>query len=276
VQELVLKRADWRPEYARQRAPDTLPIEPVNDDLIVREETGRILLAQVRIDDGDDLQTLTRILRFRLRWDDGNSSTKSQGRLSGIRYRSRVFGFTEPKPLRKRFAASAAKLHEESPEAGAIIVQRTACLHDLLTEVAPEEARLHDELVTGVVHPDWLLDGKPWTSGIINCTAALPYHTDSGNIKGSWSAMLALRRDVDGGWLHLPEYGLALGIPDRSVTLFDGARTWHGVTGFKMRRADAYRFTLVWYAKQGFAKVGAAADEVARGARHATEVLHAE
>ena len=84
--------------------------------------------------------------------------------------------------------------------------------------------------------------------------------------------MLALRSGVDGGCLNVPEYNVTLGIPDRSLTIFNGQQAWHAVTPFYYRNKDAYRFTLVWYVKDHIRQCVCLQDEPKRAALAATLV----
>jgi hypothetical protein len=72
-----------------------------------------------------------------------------------------------------------------------------------------------------------------------------------------------------GGNLHLPEYDLLLGVPNNSLILFDGQGTWHGVTPMVAEKKDAYRFTIVYYAKRKVCDCVAADLELQRAAKNA-------
>lgn len=271
MRELVIDPQPWHPAERRQRA--TAKPEMIDEEVVVYDSSGAVLLASVRMLETEDTRWLARKLRLKTRWDDGSSGT-SQSRLSGIRYESRVFGYTEPKPLRKRYGASTALLHTQEPALGDTLLRLTGKMWSTFQEVAPKEAAAHEELVS-TIHPDWHIAGQPWTSGIINNSAGLPYHQDSGNVKHSWSAMLGLRKDVAGAGLHLPELGITISVFDHSVTIFDGGRLWHGVTPLEPSGTRAHRYTLVWYAKNGFRSCGPAAEEARRAAESATRLASA-
>lgn len=270
--ELLATRHDWKPNDRKHQAP---MVDGLDGDVTVRDaQSGQIVAIQAMLD-GETSELRRRLRRMiqAVRWDDGAVSGTSQARLNGMRYMSRVFGFTEPKPLRKRYGCSASLLYRDHPELAGLLDALAQRFWDVFTERWPEAATQHEHIVRGLVHPDWLVGGVPWTSGIINNTAALPYHRDSGNLDGTLSAMLSLRNRVKGGGLHIPEYDVTLAVPNGSLIIFDGNTVWHGVTPFVFQRKDAYRYTLVWYAKAGFREAGAAADEAARAADEATERL---
>jgi hypothetical protein len=263
-------KIDWEPERKRQ------PVEPQTDEItdsirLVDSETGKTVAIQYLL--GENLiheqRWLSRWFRFKASWHGMNSKNGSV-RLSGIMVAHRTFGFAAPAPLRRRFSAGPTAFLKEHRDVSAILDQFAQFNWNLLTELEPEIAAEHERLFAEKILPDWRMAGTPWTSGIINNTAALPYHKDGGNVRGSWSAMLALRKDVDGGHLHLPEYGVTLGIPNGSVTIFDGQGVWHGVTPLIYKKKDAYRYTVVWYAKNGFASCGPASEELANGQKRAT------
>jgi hypothetical protein len=141
----------------------------------------------------------------------------------------------------------------------------------LFKEHLPEEYERQLELLGSVGEP-WKLPGGVWTSGIVNETAALPYHKDSGNILTAWSTMIVLRRFVSGGNLHIPEYNVTLDCDDGMFMFFDGGKVLHGVTPMWSRRVPngsmkAYRRSIVWYARQGMTKCAETLEEEIAQAR---------
>lgn len=193
--ELRVERSDWEPERGHRSYAPEQP-DPLGE-VLLRTDDG-ILGASLTVPLDDDLDYLARALRMDLHFDDGATGT-SQARASGIRYDSKVFGFTDPKPLRKRYGATVARLHVQYPILSGALERLTRRMWDLFVTVNPVEAERHEAIVRAAVHPDWLFAGVPFTSGIINKTARLPYHLDRGNLAGTWSAMLALRGDMAGG-----------------------------------------------------------------------------
>ena len=266
---IVLEKhfTEWQPDFRHQCAP--IIDEVINDDCILRDATtGQFIAAQVRInvDITKVSAQISRMLRYDLKWA---LDSKRPARLSGIRSANRVFGILEPNKLRRRFGCTQASLNRENPELTALLTLIAKENYRLFEELNPEQAKAHKDLVEENIHPDWLMGGTPFTSGIINYSAGLPYHKDSGNLIGSWSAMLALRKNMNGGALHLPEYGVTLGIPDQSITIFNGQEVWHGVTPMIAAKKDAYRFTLVWYAKRKICQCVSAPEEANRAAHEA-------
>lgn len=273
--------AERRPVDGRLRreyAPDGAGGDPLEGDVdVVDAATGEVVAFQ-RIVDRRLVAELRREV-LGLRWD-GLTTGANEFRLSGIKNAHRTFGFTAPVPLRRRFGCSRSRFTDEHPECDAALDGLVADVEALTLAIAPDRIRgRHDEIKAEVL-PEWRLDGTAWTSGIINWTSALPYHRDAGNFAGGWSAMLALRRHVRGGHLHLAEYDRTLAVPDCALVGFDGQAVMHAVTPLRFRTSVArtghtpYRVTIVWYAKTGMRTCcppGEAEIARARRARTASE-----
>lgn len=207
---------------------------------------------------------LTRSLRT-IKWE-GDTTQGSEFRLSGFKNAHRTFGFSAPVPLRRRYGCSVCAFNGDYPRLTRRLAEFARTAEALFAERAPAEHAHHLE-TTADIDPTWRFGGTPWTSGIINRTSALPYHRDAGNLKGSWSAMLGLRKDVNGGLLHLAEFDVYLTIPDRSVTIFDGQGVLHAVTPFRSLNPAAYRYTIVVYAKRAIVDCLDGANEIRRAQR---------
>ena len=255
---------EWEPASRRQQATP----QPAEDDDILVANGGAPIILQTTSwgQNEDDLARLTRILRF------GVPFQNSTARLSGITSSAQYFGTVPPKPTHKRYACRDARLYGIVPEIKPLVERISGAAWAAFRQWLPEQAKQHQALVTEKIHPDWLLAGTPFTSGIINNRSALAYHKDSGNLAGSWSMMLCLREWMNGGNLHLPEYGLTLGVPDRSLIVFNGQSWWHGVTPMMLRRKSAYRYTLVWYVKDMIRHCGCREQEARRAGAEATSV----
>jgi hypothetical protein len=259
---------EWNPENKKQTAP--IIEEAINDDCVLIDKEHQVVVAaQVRIK--PDLEAtcsqISRLIRHDVKW------AVDSARLSGIKSANRVFGTLEPNKLRRRYGCTPAMLDKENPELAHLLREISLSNFELFKEIDLHRANEHKRIVDEAINPDWLIAGSPYTSGVINNSAALPYHKDSGNLIGSWSAMLSIRKNMNGGHLHLPEYGVTLGIPDRSVTIFNGQALWHGVTPMMAAKKDAYRFTIVWYAKKKICQCGCSKDETNRAAMEASRLL---
>jgi hypothetical protein len=272
--EIRKARQEWKPIDRKHHAPI---LEGLSESVkVIDENTNQTVALQILLDDDllDDRRWLARQLHYGTKWTDPHNikSVTGASRLNGMRYENRTFGTSAPSPLRQRYGCSYAQFNNDYPQAYGILEKLTKLWWEVLEREWPEKAQQHKELVDESIHADWLIAGVGWTSGIINNTAALPYHRDSANIKGTISAMLCLRNRIGGGALHLPEYDVNLGIPDGSLTIFDGQDLWHGVTPLVNERPDGYRFTIVWYTKAGIGACGCAAEEPQRAAQRVTEL----
>jgi hypothetical protein len=219
------------------------------------------------------LKDLTRFLRFGVKFQTlGRNNKGGIPRMSGIRAANEYFGTTPPEQAKKRYACRDGRLYAKHSEYRKMIEDISVAAWRKFQQEFPKQAAQHEDLVRTQIHPDWLIAGTPFTSGIVNDRSALPYHKDAGNLLGSWSMMLTLRAHTEGGALNIPELGLCLGVPDHSLSIFEGQRFWHGVTPLIYRKNDAYRFTLVWYVKERIRQCGCREEEAERASREATKI----
>lgn len=189
-----------------------------------------------------------------LKWDapvNARNKSANEGRLSGIVVSHRTFGYTPPQVLRRRYACQRSAFDKEHPDSRAIIADYLTAAEHVFRTQAHEVYAETAEHVRNTIPDAWRIAGTPWSSGIINNTAALPYHRDSNNIKGSWSAMLSARKNIEGGYLHLVDYDVYLAVPNGSISIFDGQSVLHGVTPFRPTHPHAYRYTAVAYSRSG-------------------------
>lgn len=251
--------------------PGALVID--DDAVIVDADTGHVVAVQIvrHRHLADLIGRALRGVRFDSPVTTRGTST-NEARLSGIVVVHRTFGYAPPVPLRRRYSCSRCRFDREHPS----VMTRI----ETLCRVAERDFRVHApevydetaEHVRDLIPDAWRITGTPWTSGIINSSAALPYHRDSGNVRGSWSAMLAAKRHVSGGLLHLADFNAWLAVPNGSISIFDGQSVLHGVTPFRLTRPDGYRYTLVTYAKSEMRHCSPdPADEARRAQAAATE-----
>ena len=114
-------------------------------------------------------------------------------------------------------------------------------------------AMLPDEaaMTLATTHPatrERLIEGTGWTGFVLNRDVTLAYHRDTANGPG-WTAVLGMRHNAEGGWLHLPEHGVWLPMEHGTVALFPGLTTWHGVSPLRLGE-DGLRFSLVAYPRR--------------------------
>lgn len=219
---------------------DAVIVDAATNQVVALHDTGETQIAS----------EIAQLLRH-VHWNDASGSKTGQARLSGISVAHNNFGYVPPVPLRRRWGCSRCRFDAEFPQAAEAIYEFVYKAERKFREHAPDVYSTTAAAVMAAIPSAWLIRGTPWTSGVINHTASLPYHRDSGNIKGSWSAMLGCRRGIEGGLLHLVDYDIYLAIPHGSISIFDGQSVLHGVTPMKAVEPDAFRFTLVTYAKSG-------------------------
>lgn len=252
-------------EEANTLIGDTVPWrEPsFKGPVVARDgDTGELVAAHLPVPCAPELRRAVRALDY-----------AKFNRANGYGSRSRTFGFAPRRPVfgREACAMSDTALNHADAES----VLRTAAdeCANLLAEIAPEVID-EDREATSAILEEWRIgESKLWTSGVINHTAQLPYHRDTYNFP-AYSAMPVLRRGMEGGHLHLPEYDLVIPCQDSYAAFFKGYKLVHGVTPFRKRknaRGDGYRFSVVFYALQGMKDCYTAAEETRYGRRKRTE-----
>lgn len=191
-------------------------------------------------------------------------------RAKGTRNASRIFGFTTRSVVMKRESCSPASIAWEKPGAMVELTKGAEALGSYLRDVLPEVFE-HDIETMEAVLPEWrITDDALWTSGVINQSSALPYHRDGANFD-TWSAMPVVRRGMDGGHLRIPEYDLTVNTRDGWALWFNGYAILHGVTPMKPRIKDAYRYSIVYYAKRGMKDCHTYAVEVGEARKRRAE-----
>jgi len=184
-------------------------------------------------------------------------------RTSGLKTTSRIFGYNPRNAIRKdfcsitSFATEQPNQHAKIMSGGAIAAKHYA-LHN--SELYAE----HLKTTTERVVEDYRHADVPFTSGIINDNNPLCYHFDSGNFKDVWSAMIVLKKDIGGGYLSMPEYGVMCEVKDKSIFYFDGQSILHGVTPITKLRPDSRRFSIVYYSLRAMWNCAPLREEIAR------------
>lgn len=156
-----------------------------------------------------------------------------------------TFGF-KPRSYPRRQPCSVSALTANEPKLYSMLENWTKEIASIYQINNPAVAQAH-EAITNKVRDNYRIGKTMFTSGIINRSSQLPYHYDSGNFKGCWSAMLGLKKYVTGGYLMIPRYNIGLEIADASLSFFNGQEALHGVTPMKRSHPDGERYTIVWY-----------------------------
>lgn len=229
-------------------------------DTLITESTvirvnGEIKVIYKRLDEeGFDPKEITAALK-RIKYAETT-------RTGGLKTRSRIFGFAPRVTLRKDFC-SATSLIEDFPKEHTLICDYAKRISKFYEEISPEVYNEHKELSKKVLK-DWTIEDTPFTSGIINKDNPLKYHYDYGNFVDVYSCMLGFKHNVAGGYLSLPDFGVALEIANNSLTIFDGQNILHGVTPIKKLSEDAFRYTVVYYSLKAMWQCLPITDELQR------------
>jgi hypothetical protein len=184
-------------------------------------------------------------------------------RTNGLKTTSRIFGYNPRNAIRKNFC-SVASLAAEQPNqhakimSGGFIAAKHYAIHN------PELYASHIETTKTSIVQDYRKTDLPFTSGIINDNNPLCYHFDSGNFKDVWSAMIVLKREITGGYLSMPEYGVMCEVADKSIFFFDGQNILHGVTPITKLNPDSRRFSIVYYSLRAMWDCSPLREEIAR------------
>jgi len=256
VRRRALDTAAYRVRHAQEGDYSTLITGPT---IVFDDDAGVATLVYLEL--ADDFTGLVAALR--------RIDIHRRARTGGMPSTSRTFGFHPRNALRHDFCGPAS-LAREDAEAHAALVGFAPAIARAYALYNPALAARHERLARAV-RPEWLLDGTAFTSGIVNRDSALPYHFDTGNFAGAWSAMLGFKRDVRGGYLSVPEYDLGLEVADGSLTLFDGQGLLHGVTPFAKSSPQGYRFTVVYYSLEQMWRCLPPGEEVKRIQRRRTQ-----
>ena len=184
-------------------------------------------------------------------------------RTSGLKTTSRIFGYNPRNAIRKdfcsitSFATEQSEQHQRVLNGGALAAKYYALHNQELydSHLSTTQAKIVD---------DYRLPDVPFTSGIINDNNPLCYHFDAGNFKDVWSAMIVLKDRIAGGFLSMPEYGVACEVANNSIFYFDGQSILHGVTPIRKLEPDSRRFSIVYYSLRAMWDCQPLRDEIAR------------
>lgn len=167
-------------------------------------------------------------------------------RTGGLKTTSRIFGYSPRNTIRQNFC-SATSLAVEQPTEHSIICDFGSELAEFYVEYFPEVYQKHKKEVDEKIKSDWVIQGSPFTSGIVNKNNPLKYHFDAGNMKNVLSNMVVFKRNTSGGYLSCPEFDIGFEVADNTVILFDGQNILHGVTPITKHSKDSYRYSIVYY-----------------------------
>ena len=160
--------------------------------------------------------------------------------------KSSVFGALPRVALRNDFCRFSNKTSDEKQNTNKLFTfQKTLC--DIYKKYLPKVYEYDLAKVKELVDDDYRLVDTPYTTANINVNHAIKYHKDTGNIKGSFSNVLILKKNCLGGELVLPEYKIALEQSDGALCIFRGQQEIHGVMPLRPYKENFYRASIVYY-----------------------------
>lgn len=170
---------------------------------------------------------------------------KRLNRHFGVYTRTNLVGFSPPSRQKKQYC-SVSLMAQKQPLEHDITCELSKIINNVYCEFSKEKYNQHDDLYKDKFSDFTRLENTVFTSGVINKNVAFQYHYDRGNLKNVFSGMFALKKNVFGGYLILPEYKIAIEIADCSIFLFDGQSIVHGVSPIEYQKGG-YRYTVVFY-----------------------------
>jgi hypothetical protein len=262
MKQVLLKRKDIdHTKFVRRSALETDFETLIKDDVIaVDADTKEVIFVHAKLPFNPE----------RVLWALDRVKYQTNDRSRGLRTTSRIFGYSPRITYRKDFC-STTSLAVEQPAEHAAVCHYGQLISGLYSELAPEMYEQHKQILEAKVLDEWAIKETPFTSGIINKNNPLKYHFDSGNFKGVYSCMAVFKKDIRGGYLSMPEYGVGVSLPHNSVFMFEGQSVLHGVTPITKISNDATRYSIVYYSLQQIWNCLPLTDEVARIRNKKTE-----
>lgn len=217
---------------------------------VSRETEGQLIIktpARLLREDGSIIATVLEASDFTESIVSQLKKTKfaTSDRSRGLVSTSRIFGFRPRLEMRADFCAPCS-VNRESAELNFRMSGLAQVAEQYYMDADLSLYERHRETVKQVL-PEWRINQSIFTQAIINKNNLLKYHYDSGNFPGLDSVMFVFKDQCVGGDLHLPEYGVIVELPNRSVLVFDGQSVLHGVTPFHLT-GNGYRYSIVFYA----------------------------
>jgi len=222
-------------QFKKRTALDSDAVQLINYDCLITENgIPRILYVKLKNDTDA------------LRWAVKNIKYTTGVRSRGLKSQSAIFGYRPKVTMRQDFCSSTSMINN-FPKQHYFITEYAKKLTEYYRQYFPEIFEIHENIVKEKILGEWMIDGTPFTSGIVNKDNPLKYHHDAGNFKGVLSNMVAFKKGMKGGRLVFPEYNIKLEIDDNTLSVFDGQSILHGVTNFEKENEEAYRYTIVYY-----------------------------
>lgn len=251
---IEIRRVKLDPKAFKKRSAfeEDAPTLITGDTLVT--ENGKPIILYVKLD-GIDTSQLRKAVK--------SIKYATSTRTNGLKTTSAIFGYRPRVVLRNDYCTATAMASEDKKNHD-IIAGFAEKLIAYYQHYFPHIFAKHVGIVGAKVKKEWTIKNTPFTSGIVNKNNPLKYHHDSGNFKGVLSNMVVFKRDVKGGHLACPEYGIRLACEDNTLVIFDGQSILHGVTPIQHLTKQAYRYTTVYYSLEQMWKCESVDEELLR------------
>jgi hypothetical protein len=225
----------------------------IDEDTVVTHN-GKIIIVYIKRVD-EDMSPMVEALN--------NIKYSTSSRTNGLITTSRIFGYA-PRNLLRNHPCRAVSLASEQPDEHSVVKKYADVASKYYRLHNPELAEKHLAMTDENVKDNYRIGSSMFTSGIVNHNNPLRYHFDAGNYKEVWSAMFAFKKNIEGGFLSMPELDIGFKCSDSSLLLFDGQSILHGVTPITKTSEDAVRYTVVYYSLKQMWSCESPGDEIQR------------
>lgn len=171
-------------------------------------------------------------------------------RKSGLSTNSVIFGFS-PRDYVKGLPCRVSKWRSIQNNLHDAFCNYAVYFDKIYANIFPEIHCEHNQILRQEINQYYRIPNTTYTSGIINKTNGLLYHTDNGNYKNFRSCMLYHEiGKIEGGELSMPEYEIGFRFQNGTFIFFDGASIIHGVCPIT-KLPNSERYTTVFYTLEG-------------------------
>lgn len=134
---------------------------------------------------------------------------------------------------------------------------------NLYNDLMPKEYA-RQRAVADDTSQDFIIPNTAFSTITVNRNYITAVHKDSGDFKGGFGNLVALRKGkYDGCYLTLPRWGVGFDLQNKDVLLMD-VHQWHGNTPMTNKDTNATRLSLVMYYRENMIKCGTAQQELNR------------
>lgn len=185
-------------------------------------------------------------------------------RTGGLISESNIFGYRPRNSVRMSLNICAATgMSRDYPHIHSVLADGAKAFGFWLNKVNPSVCEQQEKYLKEHILPEYRI-ADCFTSGIVNRNNPLQYHKDQGNVPGSWSVMSVFKHQIEGGYLILPCYGIAIELKHNSIIAFSGESVVHGVSPIKILSKTSKRYSIVWYTQEMLKHCLPCKEEIAR------------